>query len=988
MAVKLTAQQLIHRAQRMWERYYARPTKRNLVAFGAHLEVMKGSKAASVKKERSAGLRAFNREMKKQGWVDKKRVKATKTSRRRNARSSRGHRALRKGDEPWTATKIRELTYHDLHGAEEVRDPQGLRAFTDAVLWRLDPPIKVRGGPFYEYVITYRGGWEGKEMWVYGATADGKVDDWEHLVAGFGPDHERALYAIDGYKAIEGGERSVRTSEHWSTNPRKRNPRKRNASKRFYELGDWGEGELEQEIRNIKDERRIIAKEGETTIETGERGAAKRMLRLYDGYIKALEKALKKYQTNPVSMVDPALGPAEKMTTAAIQKELITTYEMLGRWMSGRHGEPSLWTAWAQSRIQELQDELVSRSGSEGAAQIRERKRQKKIAEAARWAEEQGYPLPLGLKAAAYEGHEEFREEEFEAPGSYGDPPRELSGRATWVSVTDPYYPEEERQRFTHRPFAEENVRRKCPTCNARAGKPCKTKSGKKTKPHAKRNPRRNASFAESLTLRGVSDDSVLAKAKMFNGQWDEAEGNKYLQDKMQYDLVEELELLSDPFGYERSIDDFRRHYPDWKVADFIFLLENLKFYRRVRPGPRRTLPRRNARRRPGKVRKNPAPEYKYGLFYEVSIEDGRTGDDTPDTFAIPVEEFSKIDPAKKPVIETEYPEGWWLRHPDYYENDWTGRFHSKDEARRYVIRVLRVKPGPSGNPQRNARRRHGKVRSMREVLAEEKLSKPKMSELMRSGEQMSPSRKRRLSRERRASEKAEKLPSRRRSRKSVREIYIPEKGEEISLIEEGTGDVMTAIVTDVYLGDEPSMWVKMGRKKRYLTHDEQDLWYVLKSAATRIKDDTPRYRVATGVVTVTERAPMQFNPAWPDVDRDELDKWDPRTVRIYQKLRLWIQDPLTPPGERDAYLKLIKQLVETMREPRGNPSKMRSIANAVKAIKNPETAIEYAKWAAGRKGGNRHAQLDHLMTLIQAGVVTTPTPKEFREAKKIILAE
>jgi len=251
--------------------------------------------------------------------------------------------------------------------------------------------------------------------------------------------------------------------------------------------------------------------------------------------------------------------------------------------------------------------------------------------------------------------------------------------------------------------------------------------------------------------------------------------------------------------------------------------------------------------------------------------------------------------------------------------------------------RALKRKP----NPRRNARR-HGKVRSMREILDEEKLSKPKMTELIQSGEQISPSRKRRLSKERRASEKASKLPSRRRSRKVVRDIYVPEEGEEISLIEEGTGDVTTAIVKDVYEGDDPSMWIRIGRAQRYLKHDDQDFWYVLKSAATRIREDTPRHRLQTGVVFVREREPMVFNPSGTEVDPRELREWDPRTVSIYQKLRMWIQDPLTAPSDRDTYVRMLKEIVEIMESPRSNPSKLRSITKRVQAAsgKNPSDQL------------------------------------------------
>jgi uncharacterized protein YjbI with pentapeptide repeats len=70
-AGKLTknpAQSLIKRCQRLWEAYDAKPTKKNLMAFGRCLGAMKASKSARVKQERRRALRSFRSEMKAQGW--------------------------------------------------------------------------------------------------------------------------------------------------------------------------------------------------------------------------------------------------------------------------------------------------------------------------------------------------------------------------------------------------------------------------------------------------------------------------------------------------------------------------------------------------------------------------------------------------------------------------------------------------------------------------------------------------------------------------------------------------------------------------------------------------------------------------------------------------------------------------------------------------------------------------------------------------------
>jgi len=61
------ARELIKQCRAHWEHYCERPNKTRLKAILKHLEVMKGSKAKSVKEERSRCLRAANREKKKYG---------------------------------------------------------------------------------------------------------------------------------------------------------------------------------------------------------------------------------------------------------------------------------------------------------------------------------------------------------------------------------------------------------------------------------------------------------------------------------------------------------------------------------------------------------------------------------------------------------------------------------------------------------------------------------------------------------------------------------------------------------------------------------------------------------------------------------------------------------------------------------------------------------------------------------------------------------
>ena len=59
---------LLDRSHRLWETYDAKPLKKNLVAFGAHIEKMKTSASLKVKTEARRAERAFNAEFKARGW--------------------------------------------------------------------------------------------------------------------------------------------------------------------------------------------------------------------------------------------------------------------------------------------------------------------------------------------------------------------------------------------------------------------------------------------------------------------------------------------------------------------------------------------------------------------------------------------------------------------------------------------------------------------------------------------------------------------------------------------------------------------------------------------------------------------------------------------------------------------------------------------------------------------------------------------------------
>jgi len=59
---------LLDRSHRLWETYDAKPLKKNLAAFGAHIEKMKTSASLKVKTEARRAERAFNAEFKARGW--------------------------------------------------------------------------------------------------------------------------------------------------------------------------------------------------------------------------------------------------------------------------------------------------------------------------------------------------------------------------------------------------------------------------------------------------------------------------------------------------------------------------------------------------------------------------------------------------------------------------------------------------------------------------------------------------------------------------------------------------------------------------------------------------------------------------------------------------------------------------------------------------------------------------------------------------------
>jgi hypothetical protein len=118
-ASSTSAAALVKRCQTLWTAYCKQSTKANLLKVWTHLEKMKQSKAATVKRERSKCLRVFNAEWKAKGYKDKpprKKVAKKKAAKKnpvwdRRQRVAMAEEALEEG--PW------ELPEYDVP-AEEV----------------------------------------------------------------------------------------------------------------------------------------------------------------------------------------------------------------------------------------------------------------------------------------------------------------------------------------------------------------------------------------------------------------------------------------------------------------------------------------------------------------------------------------------------------------------------------------------------------------------------------------------------------------------------------------------------------------------------------------------------------------------------------------------------------------------------------------------------------------------------------------------------
>jgi len=143
---------LVERSQRLWDAYYERPTKKNLLAFAKHLTKMAPTRSSRVKSERARGLRAFNREWKAAGYKGSTPLQASakkaSTPRRRERHSNGSARAV--SAKP-RKSKRRKNPIEDLEVIEEradfVRYRGKSRGFTYEIYHDVDHG-------YFEYAVT------------------------------------------------------------------------------------------------------------------------------------------------------------------------------------------------------------------------------------------------------------------------------------------------------------------------------------------------------------------------------------------------------------------------------------------------------------------------------------------------------------------------------------------------------------------------------------------------------------------------------------------------------------------------------------------------------------------------------------------------------------------------------------------------------------------------------------------------------------------
>jgi hypothetical protein len=178
-AKRQTAAGLIKQAEHLWAIYDKKPTKANLMAFGAQLGKMKHSKSVKVKEDRRQGMRAFNAEMKARGWKMPKKnpclglhfhgkdaealLKAAQKVQKNPRRSKRTRKATpkrptRRPRKNPAYTVGREATLRDLVHRDQVGDWQVMGAAdvtTEAELRYIDRnKVSPEQGAIYELKVS------------------------------------------------------------------------------------------------------------------------------------------------------------------------------------------------------------------------------------------------------------------------------------------------------------------------------------------------------------------------------------------------------------------------------------------------------------------------------------------------------------------------------------------------------------------------------------------------------------------------------------------------------------------------------------------------------------------------------------------------------------------------------------------------------------------------------------------------------------------
>jgi carbonic anhydrase/acetyltransferase-like protein (isoleucine patch superfamily) len=175
------AKSLIDHCRRLWDAYYERPLKKNLVAMDRHLSVMKESRSVRVRSERARALRAVNKEWKLRGW---KRPKAKKSAKKKAPKKKAKRRenpyatSPKTGEQVWfEESEVRRYPSRQFREGEITR--QGFQRRYPARIGKktLSPvPAKTTGGSIEGLSAAFPGPDPGESMPEYRAR---QVEYWD-----------------------------------------------------------------------------------------------------------------------------------------------------------------------------------------------------------------------------------------------------------------------------------------------------------------------------------------------------------------------------------------------------------------------------------------------------------------------------------------------------------------------------------------------------------------------------------------------------------------------------------------------------------------------------------------------------------------------------------------------------------------------------------------------------------------------------------------